>query len=564
MHIVQIEEKLKLAINSALKNVSVKSQPKKLKFPLKIELETPKNLKHGDLTSNIAMRLAKSFSTSSIKLAELVKDELGKIFPNDNLERVISKIEVLPPGFLNFWLNKEFLYGLLRDIEKQNENFGRNQTGRGAKVNIEFVSANPTGPLTIAHGRQAALGDALARILEFSGFKVCREYFINDVGTQIELLGKSIRSRYLSINGVKDAFPEDGYHGDYIRQIAGNLNKEYGKKYTEKTEKNLTFISDFGVKTILEGIKKDLENFGVFFNKWFSQKTLSTRKINSVLNMVKAKGFIYEKDGAVWFKSTAFGDDKDRVVVKSDGAFTYLAPDIAYHLEKCKRGFAKLIDIWGPDHHGYIPRLKASVEALGYKKDTVSILIVQLATLLRNGQILSMSTRKGEFITLKEVIDEVGCDVTKFFFLMRKLDSHLDFDLEVAKKDSLDNPVYYIQYAHARIASILNFSDNMKDKLKETDYDANLLTQPEEMLLLRMLSEFPLSVEASAKTLEPYRMVDFLNELAKVFHNFYTKRRVVSESEPELTKARLALVRGVKVALANGLQLLGISFPERM
>ena len=564
MHIVQIEEKLKLAINSALKNVSVKSQPKKLKFPLKIELETPKNLKHGDLTSNIAMRLAKSFSTSSIKLAELVKDELGKIFPNDNLERVISKIEVLPPGFLNFWLNKEFLYELLRDIEKQNEKFGRNQTGRGAKVNIEFVSANPTGPLTIAHGRQAALGDALARILEFSGFKVCREYFINDVGTQIELLGKSIRSRYLSINGVKDAFPEDGYHGDYIRQIAGNLNKEYGKKYTEKTEKNLTFISDFGVKTILEGIKKDLENFGVFFNKWFSQKTLSTRKINSVLNMVKAKGFIYEKDGAVWFKSTAFGDDKDRVVVKSDGAFTYLAPDIAYHLEKCKRGFAKLIDIWGPDHHGYIPRLKASVEALGYKKDTVSILIVQLATLLRNGQILSMSTRKGEFITLKEVIDEVGCDVTKFFFLMRKLDSHLDFDLEVAKKDSLDNPVYYIQYAHARIASILNFSDNMKDKLKETDYDANLLTQPEEMLLLRMLSEFPLSVEASAKTLEPYRMVDFLNELAKVFHNFYTKRRVVSESEPELTKARLALVRGVKVALANGLQLLGISFPERM
>jgi len=564
MHIAQIEEKLKLSINNALKNVSGKTQPKELKFPLTIELETPKSLKHGDLTTNIAMRLAKHFQTTSVKLAELIKDELGKIFPKEKLEHVISKTEVSPPGFLNFWLNKEFLYGLLREIEKKNKDFGNSQLGKQLKVNIEFVSANPTGPLTIAHGRQAAVGDALARILEFAGFNVCREYFINDVGTQIELLGKSIRSRYFSINGIEDAFPEDGYHGNYIKQIAENLNKKYGKKYIEKTEKNLVFISDFGAKAILEEIKQDLESFGVFFNKWFSQKTLSPRKINNVLNMVKAKGFIYEKDNAVWFKSTAFGDDKDRVVVKTGGAFTYLAPDIAYHLEKYKRGFARLIDIWGPDHHGYIPRLKASVEALGYKKDTVSILIVQLATLLRNGEVLSMSTRKGEFITLKEVIDEVGCDVTKFFFLMRKLDSHLDFDLEVAKKNSLDNPVYYIQYAHARIASILDFSDSIKDKLKEADYNANLLTQPEEMLLLRMLSEFPLAVEASAKTLEPYRIVDFLNELAKVFHSFYTKHRVVSESEPELTKARLALVRGVKTVLANGLELLGISFPERM
>lgn len=564
MHISHVQKKLKLAIQSALKSISCKIPPEKLPSPLKIELEIPRNYKHGDLTTNIAMRLAKNFSLASVKLAEFIKEELGKLFSHKELGQIIARMEVSVPGFINFWFSKEYLHGLLSEICVKKDVFGRNELGKGVRVNIEFVSANPTGPLTIAHGRQAAVGDAVGRILEFSGYKVSREYFINDLGTQIELLGKSVYSRYLSVNGVDSEFPEDGYHGEYIKEIAEELARRCGKRFVFDKPENLHFISQFAVKYILETIEGDLRRFGVFFNKWFSQKTLSRRTVEGVLDKLKHKGYIYEKDGAVWFKSTSFGDDKDRVVVKRDGAYTYLAPDIAYHLNKYRRKFHKLIDIWGPDHHGYIHRLTAAVRALGFSGDSISILIVQLATLFRNGVAVSMSTRKGEFITLREVMDEVSCDVAKFFFLMRKLDSHLDFDLEAAKKNSLDNPVYYIQYAHARIASILGFSKGLNKRLKNTRYDPRLLSRPEELLLLRMLSQFPLVVESSAKALEPYKMVDYLNELAKVFHNFYTKQRVVSDKELSLTKARLTLVSGIKIVLANGLRLLGISLPERM
>ncbi len=575
MHASHVQKKLKLAIQNALKNISRKIPPEELPSPLKIELETPKDYKHGDLTTNVAMRLAKNFFLSSIKLAELIKDEFRKLFAEKELGRIVSRIEVSAPGFINFWFSREYLYNLLSQICKEKDIFGKNELGKGMKVNIEFVSANPTGPLTIAHGRQAAVGDALGRILEFSGYRVSREYFINDVGAQVELLGKSIYSRYLSINDIESEFPEDGYHGEYIKEIAEEFSKKYGKKFIpldskhltgfiEKRHENLRFISQFGVKYILKTIENDLKRFGVFFDTWFSQEKLPPRTIESALDKLKAKGYVYEKDGAVWFKSTSFGDDKDRVVIKRNGAFTYLAPDIAYHLNKYRRRFHRLIDIWGPDHHGYIPRLRAAVEALGFNRDSISILIVQLATLFRNGVVLSMSTRKGEFITLREVMDEVGCDVAKFFFLMRKLDSHLDFDLGLAKKNSLDNPVYYIQYAHARIASILGFSKGLKNRLKNTRCNPHLLDSPEDALLLRMLCQFPLVIKASAKMLEPYKVVDYLNELAKVFHNFYTKHRVVSDTDLPLTKARLTLVSGIKVVLANGLRLLGVSLPERM
>ena len=566
MHASQVQKKLKLAIQNALKNIPRKIPPEELPSPLKIELEIPKDYKHGDLTTNVAMRLAKNFSLSSVKLAEFIKDEFRKLFAEKELGRIVSRIEVSAPGFINFWFSREYLYNLLSQICKEKDIFGKNELGKGMKVNIEFVSANPTGPLTIAHGRQAAVGDALGRILEFSGYRVSKEYFINDVGAQVELLGKSIYSRYLSINGIgKVEFPEDGYHGEYIKEIAEEFAKKHGKKFIEnKGLENLRFISQFGVKYILKTIESDLGRFGVFFDRWFSQEKLSPRRIESALDKLKAKGYVYEKDGAVWFKSTSFGDDKDRVVVKRDGAFTYLAPDIAYHLNKYRRRFHRLIDIWGPDHHGYIPRLTAAIEALGFNKDSISILIVQLATLFRNGVALSMSTRKGEFITLREVMDEVGCDVAKFFFLMRKLDSHLDFDLGLAKKNSLDNPVYYIQYAHARIASILDFSKGLKNRLKNIKYNPHFLESPEDALLLRMLCQFPLVIKASADMLEPYKVVDYLNELAKVFHNFYTKHRVVSDTDLPLTKARLTLVSGIKVVLANGLRLLGVSLPERM
>ncbi|MFC1576546.1 arginine--tRNA ligase [Candidatus Omnitrophota bacterium] len=565
MHIPQIQTDLKHAIEEAIKKTSLKIPlAKELSELPKIEIGIPKDYKHGDLTTNVAMRLAKNFSLNSVKLAGYLKEELEALAKNKALKGVIEKIEVLPPGFINFRFSASYLYALLGDICEKDDTFGRTTLGRGIKVNMEFVSANPTGPLTVAHGRQAAVGDALSRILDFSGYSVWREYFINDVGTQIEILGKSIQARYLELNGIECEFPADGYQGEYIKGIAEELNKKYGKKFIEKKDSNLQYIAQFGARTILESIRGDLERLGIHFNGWFSQQKISPDIIRDVLKKLRSKGYVYDKDGATWFKSTAFGDDKDRVVIKSDGAFTYLAPDIAYHLDKCKRKFNKLIDIWGPDHHGYIPRIKAAVEALGYDRESISVLIVQLATLFRNGVQLSMSTRKGEFVTLKEVVDEVGSDVTKFFFLMRKLDSHLDFDLEIAKKNSLDNPVYYIQYAHARIASIFGFSANIKDKLKAVKYESGLLMEPEETRLLRMLSQFPLIVESAATGLEPYRVVEYLNELAKIFHSFYTKHRVVSEDDLPLTKARLELVRGVKVVLANGLSLLGVSLPERM
>lgn len=564
MRITQVQKDLALAVERALEDISKHILPKGLPEGFKIELEIPKDCSRGDLTTNAGLRLAKNFSVTPIELASAIKDELEKPAGKRRLAGAIDKIEALPPGFLNFWLSRQYLYETLSGILKTKDNFGRNHSGKDASVNIEFVSANPTGPLTVAHGRQAAVGDALGRILEFSGYNVFREYLINDVGVQIDLLGKSIHSRYLDINKAKSAFPEDGYHGEYIKEIAETLNKEYGKKFIKSGDADLKFIAQFGVDRILATIKSDLRRFGVSFDKWLSQKKLSQTEIKNTLGKLKEKGYVYEKDGATWFKSTSFGDDKDRVVIKSDGTFTYLAPDIAYHLNKYKRKFRHLINIWGPDHHGYIPRLRAAVQALGYPADSISLLIVQLATLYRGGVALSMSTRKGEFITLKEVMEEVGCDVTKFFFLMRKLDSHLDFDLEIAKKNSLDNPVYYIQYAHARIASILDFSGKIKTKLGKIRPDTGLLRQPEELLTLRILSQFPLVVETSARALEPYRLVDYLNELAKIFHSFYTKHRVVSESDLALTKARLTLVRAVKIVLANGLSLLGISLPERM
>ena len=564
MHISEVQKKLEHSLLEIIKDISRENVAKDLPKDIDAGLGIPKDYKHGDLTTNIAMRLASNFSLNSMELAAIIKEKLEKALNKQGLSNILSINEVLRPGFINFKINPEYLHELLSSITKEKDSFGRSKLGNGQKVNIEFVSANPTGPLTVAHGRQAAVGDALSKILEFSGYNVTKEYFINDIGTQIEILGKSVYSHYLTLNGVSNQFPENGYQGEYIKGIASLLNKEYGNKFLKENDKNIEKISEFAATHILNIIKCDLKEFGVSFDNWFSQRTLSSKVINDVLGKLKEKGYVYDKEGAVWFKSTALGDDKDRVVIKSDGSFTYLAPDIAYHLNKYKRKFNRLIDIWGPDHHGYIPRIKASVTALGYNKDSISILIVQLATIFRGGVALSMSTRKGEFITLKEVMDEVGCDVTRFFFLMRKLDSHLDFDLEVAKNNSMDNPVYYIQYAHARIASILEFSSKLSKDLKKSSINLAFLKEPEENLLIRMLSRFPFIVEASVRTLEPYRMIEYLNELAKAFHSFYTKHRVVSEEEALLTRARLELVNGIKIVLANGLKLLGISLPERM
>jgi arginyl-tRNA synthetase len=429
------------------------------------------------------------------------------------------------------------------------------------KLQVEFVSANPTGPLTIAHGRQAAIGDSLSNILRCLGYKVTREYYLNDEGNQMNILGRSIRARYLDLCGVRTEFPQDDYKGSYVADIARSFKKRYGRSRARGGADDIDAFREFGLRWILNDIRRDLRAFGVKFDVWYSQRSLGrSGRVEKAVALLKEKGYIYEQDGAVWFKSTSFGDDKDRVIYKSDGSATYLTPDIAYHLEKYRRGFKRIVDIWGPDHHGYIPRMKAAIKALGFHEDSLSVLIVQLATLYRNGQAVSMSTRAGEFVTLREVIDEVGKDVGRFCFLMRRISSHLDFDLDSVKKESMDNPVYYIQYAHARIWSILKRGRYSRISAK---FDSSLLKEPEELELMRMLRQFPVIVSMSGKALDPYIILQYLQDLAGLFHSFYNKHRVICD-DPSLSRSRIVLVDCVRIVLANGLRLLGVALPKKM
>ena len=555
-----IEKTINSIIERAANEVFAKQpgiQPA-LSSKLNAELEIPKDKNHGDLSTNIAMRASKLAGMPPLDLAALIKARLEKALPE--MHGAVERVEVMPPGFINFFLSRKFLCKVLLQVKREKQNFGRSGVGRGVKLQVEFVSANPTGPLTIAHARQAAIGDSLANILGFLGYNVTREYYLNDEGTQMNILGSSIRARYLGLSGGAEPFPADGYKGSYVNDIARDFKKKYGKKYISVTD--IKVFREFGLRWILNDIKKDLKDFGVKFDVWYSQKSLrKSGKVERAIAILKEKGYIYEAENAVWFKSTAFGDDKDRVVIKSDGSMTYLAPDIAYHLEKYRRGFRKITDIWGPDHHGYVPRMKAAIQALGFSKESLTVLIVQLATLYKGGQVVSMSTRAGEFVTLREVSDDVGKDVSRFCFLMRRLSSHLDFDLDLVKKESSENPVYYIQYAHARIWSILEYSK--RAHIVTAKFDSKLLKEAEEFELLRALRQFPLIVGLSGKTQEPYVILQYLQDLATLFHSFYNKHRVVSDCL-SLTKSRLVLVDCVRIVLANGLHLLGVSLPKKM
>ncbi|MEI6632088.1 MAG: arginine--tRNA ligase, partial [bacterium] len=453
---------------------------------------------------------------------------------------------------INFYLRNEYFYGELKKILKKGKGALRLSLGNGKKVLIEFVSANPTGSLSVAHARQAAVGDVLANIMSFAGFKVKREYYLNDEGNQINILGDSVRLRLLELKGEEIEFPQNYYQGDYIYDIAKSIQGREGK---------VKDLGGYAAGYILEIIRKELFDFGVDFDYWYSQKKLrESGKIKKAFQLLKKKGFLYEQEGALWFKSTPFGDDKDRVVVKSDGSFTYLAPDIAYHQDKFRRGFNWLINLWGPDHHGYIKRLTASVEALGRGVDSLSVIIVQLATIFRDGKPVQMSTRKGQYITLREVLDEVGRDASRFFFLMRRTSSHLDFDLDAAKKQNAENPVYYVQYAHARICSILR---NSKTTLKPSGFDLGLLREKEELELLKKLKQFSYILEVCSKTLDPYMLTVYLQELAEAFHKFYDTHRVLGQ-EDKLTRARLALLEGTRVVIATALEILGVSLPQSM
>jgi len=540
-------------------NVSGVSLPQNIE----ISLQLTKDKQFGDVTSNIAMQMASLAKKPPAVIAESVSVIINRMIEKEGLDGCIGKASA-KSGFINLWYSDKYYQNLLVEVHNKKADFGRGDFGKGTRVNIEFVSANPTGPLTIAHGRQAAIGDALARIMRFVGYDVTCEYYLNDYGRQINILGKSVEIRYRNILGKDDPMPEDSYKGDYIITMAEEVKKRKGDALLEQGPGTDKYFREFSVEYMMEDIRRDLADFRVSFDVWTSQAGIEDRKeVEKVLKGLEEKGFVFEQEGAKWFASTRLGDDKDRVVIKSDGSYTYLAPDMAYHSDKYRRGFDRLIDLLGPDHQRIHKRMKAAVQAMGHDEKSLDILIVQLVTLLRNGELVRMSTRAGEFVSLRELMDEIGTDVTRFCFLTRRLDSHLDFDIEVAKKESADNPVFYIQYAHARICSIGRKVAELGLSVKLEAPKRFILTHDTEKALMRKLSEFPLAVKISVDILEPSKLVTYLNELSADFHAFYDKCKVITD-DVELTAARLYLVEGVKIVLANGLNLLNISLPEKM
>lgn len=527
----------------------------------KVLLERPKREGHGDWATNVCMQLAKLFNLPPREFALALQERIEK-------GDVIERIDIAGPGFMNFTLTANWVADTLTEVLERGDNYGRNVSGAGRRIQIEFVSANPTGPIHLGHGRGAAVGDILASVYAFSGWDVSREYYINDAGLQMENLGKSTQSRYFNLLGKGNVapFPEDGYPGDYIDSIAEGIIKDKGTSLLDSPlDETLPFFRDETGKQVLEMIRKDLEDFGVCFDVWFSEKSLYEGDlVQRTIEDMKAKGFAYEEDGAVWFKSTQFGDDKDRVMIRANGVPTYFTSDAAYLKNKYERGFERLIYVWGADHHGYIPRLRSVNQTLGADDEAFKVLLIQFVSLLRDGVPVAMSKRAGSFVTLKEVVDEVGADATRFFFVMRRNDSHLDFDLELAKRSSSDNPVFYVQYAHARICSILREIAGRGIQMpKIAELDVSLLADPTELALAKAISKFPEQVEKATQEMAAHRIAFYAQELAEAFHHFYNEQRVLGV-EDNIMKSRLLLVEATRITLVNVLNLLGISAPERM
>lgn len=523
-------------------------------------LEPPKQKELGDLATNVALIWAKEQRKSPPAIA-------GAILKNlEDPDGILARAEVAGPGFLNFSFSPRFCYERLRAVEDGREL--EVDLGRGEKVQVEFASANPTGPLHVGHGRVAVIGDVLARLFEAAGFAVEREYYVNDTGRQIEQLGLSIYLRYRELHGETIAFPEEGYPGDYVRELAAEVKRRWGERFlAEKREDAVQFLSGFGGESLLGAIRGDLADFGITFDSFVSEKGLRERKeVERTIELLRSRGLLYREEGAEWFRATAYGDDKDRTVVKSDGELTYFASDIAYHRNKFERGFKKLINVWGADHHGYVNRLKAAVKALGYDPEILRVVLVQMVHLTRGGEPVRMGKRLGEFVTLREVVEEVGKDAARFFFLMRKSDSHLDFDLELAKKESSENPVFYVQYAHARIASIFEQARRSGidvEAVRSKGVMLERLERAEEMELIKRVIQCPEAIEESVRELEPHRLAFYLLELAGEFHRYYNRFRVLS-NDGELTRARLVLLRNVQKVVRRGLHLLGVEAPSRM
>ncbi len=560
--------------------------------PVDIQLERTRDRKHGDFASNLAMVLCKAARSKPRELAE----KLVAALPDSGL---VTRVEIAGPGFINFFLAPAAYHAVLRQILADGEQFGRSDIGAGKSVQVEFVSANPTGPLHVGHGRGAAYGATVADLLEAVGHKVHREYYVNDAGRQMDILAASVYLRYLDLCGETLTFPSNGYKGDYVWDIAASLHRKHAEALRHSAEEvfrdvptdepqggdkeahidgvivrvktllgeqRYREVFDLGLNSILDNIRRDLEEFGVYYDEWFSERSLTeSGAVERAVERLKASGHVYEKDGALWFRSTDFGDEKDRVVVRENGQTTYFASDIAYHMNKLERGYDRVIDIWGADHHGYVPRVKAALTALGDDASKLDVLLVQFAILYRGGKKMQMSTRSGEFVTLRELRNEVGNDAARFFYVMRKCEQHMDFDLDLAKSRSNENPIYYIQYAHARVASVFRqlpekgFEWNAENGAQHLDR----LTEPHEDELIVALSRYPEVVEAAALNHEPHQLAHFLRELANEFHTYYNAHQFLVD-DADLRDARLNLIQATKQVIANGLGLLGVSAPDSM
>jgi len=556
MNIVeQVQEKLKQEIKDAAIKAGLATEEQ---MPSVI-LELPKEKSHGDYSTNMAMQLARVAKKAPRAIAEAIIENF------DRSKASIEKIEIAGPGFINFYMDNAYLTELIPLILDAQEAYGESDFGKNEKIQVEFVSANPTGDLHLGHARGAAVGDTLCNVLAKAGYDVSREYYINDAGNQINNLARSIEARYFQALEMDKPMPEDGYHGADIIGIGKQLAKDYGDKYVTVAEDvRFGFFREYGLKYEMAKLKEDLENFRVRFDVWYSETSLyKDGKIEEALSELRENGHIFEEGGATWFRSSALGDDKDRVLIKQDGSFTYLLPDIAYHRNKLERGFETLINVWGADHHGYIPRMKAAIEALGYKKEQLEVEIIQLVHLFKDGEKMKMSKRTGKAVTMRDLIEEVGLDATRYFFAMRSADTHLDFDLDLAVSQSNDNPVYYAQYAHARICSILRQGEESQIKYDE-NVDFNLISSEKEIELLKKLGEFPQVIADAADKRMPHRMTNYIYELASTFHSFYNADKVLDKEQPERSKARLALVKTVQITMKNALALIGVSAPEQM
>lgn len=524
-----------------------------LEYPEKeIKLSASKNPNFGDISTSLPLILSKELKIDPMQIGEKIKNVINQ---NDTM---IEKITVTNPGFINFKIGSSYYYQILTDI-LSDKSYGKNIYGKGQKANVEFVSANPTGPLTVGHGRNAVLGDTVANILEWNGYEVTREYYFNDAGRQMRILGESVEFRYKELIGEKSIFPEGGYEGLYIIEIAKLIIKNHGKSLKTKN----AIFKDFAEESIFNDIKKSLLNIGIKFDRFSNEKSFyDNGQIDKFLKDMKSKDLIYKKDGATWFRSTSLGKDQDRVYIKSSGEPTYRVPDTVYHQDKINRGYNLIIDIFGADHADTYPDVLIALNALGLKTDHIHVLLYQFVTLLRAGEKVKMSTRKANFVTMDELVEEVNPDVLRYFFVMRGINSHLNFDLDLATDQSEKNPVYYLQYAHARICNIIKRYD-AQDNPKLISYDLSLLKHQSELRLLKKLEQFPQVIENSRTALEPQTIATYLYDIANSFHKFYSDCRVITE-DVNLTQSRITLIKGVKIILSNGLSILGITAPERM